>query len=135
MDITYTACVCADYLSVEFMNILLVAKLGYRRQSILSILNSLSEFHVTVTDSISQALEIHKTLHPEIILIDSDIITPETENSKIFFKCNGKQTRCYILVDNENPYQVSRCVNANGVISKNLSASAFVKTLNDIINN
>ena len=115
-------------------SILLIAKPGYRRNSISTSLHSIPAVSLFMADGKATGLQVLRTQNPTIILIDSASMN-DTDYGEFCqsIKRDHPQSQCFLLVDTN---KIDRDPSHNwldGFIRTNHSAYEFVEAVKSLI--
>ena len=115
-------------------SILLVAKPGYRRNSISTSLHSIPAVGLFVADGTASGLQLLRALDPSIILIDSTSMNGlDYSDFCQSVKRDRPQSQCFLLVDNDNIVNEPSRECLDGFIRTNHSAYEFVEAVKGLI--
>jgi DNA-binding NarL/FixJ family response regulator len=112
------------------VSILLIAKPGYRRNSISSSLHSIPSVGLLIADGTDSGLQMLTDLYPTIVLIDAaSLIGHDYADLCLAIKRTHPGCQCYLLVDNDNPESsiIHPCI--DGLIQTNRSAYEFAESI------
>lgn len=115
-------------------SILLIAKPGYRRNSISTSLHSIPAVGLFVADGKSSGLQLLRALNPSIILIDSTSMNGiDYDDFCQSIKRDHPLAQCYLLVDYDKFDREPSHDWLDGFIHTNHSAYEFVEAVKDRI--
>ena len=115
-------------------DILLIAKPGYRRNSISTSLHSIPAVSLFVADGKDSGLQVLHTLNPTIILIDSASMNDTNYGDFCHsIKRDHPQSQCFLLVDTNKIDRVPSHNWLDGFIRTNHSAYEFVEAVKSLI--
>ena len=116
-------------------SILLIAKPGYRRNSISTSLHSIPAVGLFVADGKASGSQLLHTLNPSIILIDSTSMNGiDYHDFCQFIGREYPQSQCFLLVDSDKIDHEPFHEFFDGLIHTNHSAYEFVETVKSLIN-
>ena len=115
-------------------SILLIAKPGYRRNSISTSLHSIPAVSLFMADGKTTGLQILRTQNPTIILIDSASMN-DTDYGDFCqsIKRDHPQSQCFLLVDTNKIDREPSDKWLDGFIRTNHSAYEFVEAVKSLI--
>jgi len=112
------------------VSILLIAKPGYRRNSISSSLHSIPSVGLLIADGRDSGLQMLTDLYPTIVLIDSASLNGhDCADLCLAIKRAQPGCQCYLLVDNDNPERLLVHPSIDGLIHTNRSAYEFAESV------
>jgi len=115
-------------------SILLIAKPGYRRNSISTSLHAIPAVGLFVADGKASGLQLMRTLNPTIVLIDSASMNGTDYNDFCqSIKRDYPQSQCQLLVDTNKIDQEPSHKCFDGFIRTNHSAYEFVEAVKALI--
>ena len=116
-------------------SILLIAKPGYRRNSISTSLHSIPAVGLFVADGVASGLQLLRALNPTIILIDSATMNGNDYSDFCqSVKQDHPQSQCFLLVDYDKIERPPSNNYLDGFIRTNHSAYRFVEEVKGLIN-
>jgi len=115
-------------------SILLIAKPGYRRNSISTSLHSIPAVSLFMADGKATGLQVLRTQNPTIILIDSASMN-DTDYGEFCqsIKRDHPQSQCFLLVDTNKIDREPSHNWLDGFIRTNHSAYEFVEAVKSLI--
>ena len=116
-------------------SILLIAKPGYRRNSISTSLHSIPAVGLSIVDGKSSGSQLLRTLNPSIILIESTSMNEaDCRDFCQFIRRDFPQSQCFLLVDMDKIDRDLSLEFIDGFIHTNHSAYEFVETVKSLLN-
>ena len=115
-------------------SILLIAKPGYRRNSISTSLHSIPAVDLSIADGKSSGSQLLRTLNPSIILIESTSMNgADCRDFCQFIRRDFPQSQCYLLVDMDKINREISYEYFDGFIHTNRSAYEFVEAVKSLL--
>jgi DNA-binding NarL/FixJ family response regulator len=116
-------------------SILLIAKPGYRRNSISTSLHSIPAVGLFIADGKASGSQLLRTLNPSIILIDSTSMNgADSRDFCQLIRRDYPQSQCVLLVDSDKIVRELSDEFFDGFIHTNHTAYEFVQAVKGFLN-
>jgi DNA-binding NarL/FixJ family response regulator len=113
---------------------LIVAKPGELRESLQALLMTIPHINVVYqTDNSQTVLAPAIKQHPALVLLDFDLPNGELLATLEQMRIQWPQTRCAVLVDNEQEKQIVNAARADVVLMKGTQAAKLLATVEDLL--
>jgi DNA-binding NarL/FixJ family response regulator len=114
--------------------VLIVAHPGRIRDGLRALLRAIPEIGTVLQANDSpSASQIIAEYHPDLVLIDSKLVSSDTQSMPKKIKAMSPETRCILLVDNLQQQAIADGTGADTVLLSGFSAWEFMVTVEKLL--